>query len=66
MYFPIPLLVSVPEKVVSLFVAAALVFWHWNSTVPEVFGLKRLTYWQAFRLLAMIAITLFWLRGAIH
>jgi hypothetical protein len=25
--------------------------WLWNMTIPELFGLKGLTYWQAFRLL---------------
>jgi hypothetical protein len=34
-----------------------LVFrWLWNTTVPDVFGLKTLTFWQAFRILLLSAI----------
>lgn len=34
-----------------------LVFrWLWNTTVPDVFGLKALTFWQAFRILLLSAI----------
>jgi len=36
-----------------VFVATALFRWLWNITMPEVFGLKRITYWQAFRLLIL-------------
>jgi len=39
--------------VILIFVATALFRWLWNITMPEVFGLKRITYWQAFRLLIM-------------
>ena len=31
--------------------AVALFQWLWNTTMPEVFGLKIITFWQAFRLL---------------
>ena len=30
--------------------------WLWNTTVPDVFGLKSLTFWQAFRVLLLAAI----------
>ena len=34
-----------------------LVFrWLWNTTVPEVFGLSTLNFWQAFRILLLSAI----------
>ena len=39
--------------VLLFFVVTALFRWLWNITMPEVFGLKRITYWQAFRLLIM-------------
>ena len=39
--------------VLLFLVVTALFRWLWNITMPEVFGLKRITYWQAFRLLIM-------------
>ena len=30
--------------------------WLWNTTMPDVFGLKALTFWQAFRILLLSAI----------
>lgn len=30
--------------------------WLWNTTVPEVFGLKEVSFWQAFRILLLSAI----------
>ena len=42
--------------------SAGILMWLWNMTVPEVFGLRPLSYWQAFRLL-LIAGLLF---GAFH
>lgn len=40
---------------VGLIIGLAIVFtwsvqWLWNNTVPEVLGLKALTFWQTFRL----------------
>lgn len=40
------------------FLIVALLQWLWNITMPDVFGLKTITYWQALRLL-IIAIILF-------
>ena len=35
----------------------AIVFrWLWNTTMPEVFGLKHLTYWQAIKVLLLAGI----------
>lgn len=33
-----------------------LLKWLWNITMPTVFNLKAITYWQAFRLLLIAAI----------
>jgi hypothetical protein len=44
--------------VASVFVAAGVLQWLWNITLPDVLGLKSVRYWQAFRLL-MIAGLLF-------
>ena len=41
-----------------VFVATAFFWWLWNYTIPEVFGLKRITYWQALRLLIIAALVL--------
>lgn len=41
--------------VILIFVVTALFRWLWNITIPDVFGLKRITYWQAFRLLILAA-----------
>lgn len=30
--------------------------WIWNMTMPEVFGIKSLTFWQAFRILILASI----------
>ncbi|HEY8450300.1 MAG TPA: hypothetical protein VIL95_07475 [Bacillota bacterium] len=38
---------------ITLFIVPAIVRWLWNLTMPEVFGLRPLTYWQAFRLVLM-------------
>lgn len=36
--------------------ASALFQWLWNLTMLDVFGLKRIRYWQAFRLIVMAVI----------
>ncbi len=38
------------------FLVVALLQWLWNITIPDVFGLRSITYWQAFRLLIIAAI----------
>lgn len=30
--------------------------WIWNITIPDVFGLKLITFWQSFRLLIIASI----------
>ena len=39
-----------------LFLAAAILKWLWNITMTQVFNLKEITYWQAFRLLLIAGI----------
>ena len=34
-----------------IFIMSAILKWLWNITMPQVFNLKEITYWQAFRLL---------------
>jgi len=38
---------------VLIAILTALFTWLWNITMPEVFGLKEITFWQAFRLLLL-------------
>lgn len=45
--------------IIALVVIAifAVVFrWLWNTTMPEVFGLKTLTFWQAIKILILAGI----------
>ena len=42
--------------VVFVFVFSKLLQYLWNITMPEVFTLKPLTFWQAFRLLVIASI----------
>ncbi len=39
-----------------LLLVAGLLQWLWNITMPDVFNLKEITYWQAFRLLIISGI----------
>ncbi len=42
---------------IALFFAfAALLRWLWNITIPDVFGLKHITYWQGFRMMIITLI----------
>ncbi len=48
------LIVAVVVGIGVFFALTTLFRWLWNTTMPEVFDLKQLTYWQALRLLIMI------------
>lgn len=39
--------------VLTIFVMPVIFQFLWNITMPEVFGLKTISYWQAFRLLLL-------------
>ena len=47
---------------VVAFLVPAILMWVWNLTMPDVFRLPRITYWQAFRLTVLAGI----LFGALH
>ena len=51
-------LLGIVVIVLSAFVIAGVLQGLWNTTMPDVFGIKRIAYWQAFRLL-MIGTLLF-------
>lgn len=42
--------------IVLFFFVAELLHYLWNSTMPQIFNLKVITYWQAFRLLIIAAV----------
>jgi hypothetical protein len=51
------LIVAVTITIVALIaIVVALFQWLWNITMPDVFGLKHITYWQAFRLILLASI----------
>lgn len=39
---------------IALFGFSGILLWTWNLTMPDVFGLKPLRYWQAFRLVVIV------------
>lgn len=56
MGLPVNFMMLVFLTVGLLFLVAWLLQWLWNITMPQVFSLKEITYWQAFRLLIIAAI----------
>lgn len=46
------LIVSITVVIISL-IAAFPIMWLWNFVMPAVFGLTRITFWQAFALYAL-------------
>ena len=52
----IGLLVGLVIGLIILTLVTLLFRWLWNTTVPEVFGLKALTFWQAFRIQLLASI----------
>ena len=41
---------------VFLFIVPAILQWLWNITIPELFNLNKIRYWQAFRLIIICKI----------
>jgi hypothetical protein len=46
-----PLFLLIPLGIFLFFVLVAIFQWLWNITMPQVFNLNAVTYWQAFRIL---------------
>lgn len=42
--------------IIALVILSAILRWLWNTTIPELFGLKELTFWQALKLLLITTI----------
>jgi len=50
------MLLMLTLMVVGTFVSTAFLQWLWNDTMPELFRIPPVTFWQAFRLLLIAAI----------
>jgi hypothetical protein len=42
--------------VLAVVILSAVLLWLWNATMPDVFGLKTISFWQALRLLLIAGI----------
>lgn len=47
---------------ILLFGIPALLMWLWNMTMPQLFRVSRIEYWQSFRLFIIIALFILGLR----
>ncbi|MDR8394290.1 hypothetical protein NC796_26260 [Aliifodinibius sp. S!AR15-10] len=54
----VEILVILVAVILFLSLIPALLRWLWNITMPDVFGLNQITFWQALRLI-LIAFLLF-------
>jgi hypothetical protein len=52
------MLVLILIGIAVFFLVVAILCWLWNITMPDVFKLQKISFWQAFRLL-LIAMILF-------
>ncbi|MDN5361518.1 MAG: hypothetical protein PWP70_565 [Moorella sp. (in: firmicutes)] len=59
---PMEILPVLPLILLIVFALIGLFQWLWNITMPEVFNLKKITFWQALRLLLIAGI----LFGGVH
>jgi type IV secretory pathway protease TraF len=54
----VAVLVAVIGTVIVMAIVSAMLRWLWNTTVPEPFGLRPVTFWRALKFL-LIATILF-------
>ena len=52
----VAVLAGLAIALVILFVLILIFKWLWNITMPEVFGIREVTFWQAFRILILASI----------
>ena len=43
--------VTLVVAVLMLFLLAALLVWLWNATIPSIFGVREISFWEGMRLL---------------
>ncbi|WP_206078858.1 hypothetical protein [Allomesorhizobium camelthorni] len=66
MSFLMAIAVAVIAAIVGLAIVSAILRWLWNATMPEVFGLRALTFWQAVKLLLIATILFGGPTSAVH
>ena len=49
-------LVAIPMFIGIMALLIAFFQWLWNITMPDVFGVNEVTFWQAFRLIIIASI----------
>jgi hypothetical protein len=49
-------LVGIVVGAVLVAIVVAIFRWLWNTTVPEVFGLRELSFWQSFKIMLLAGI----------
>ncbi|WP_258358494.1 hypothetical protein [Moorella sulfitireducens (nom. illeg.)] len=59
---PVRTLAIFPFLVLLFFAITGLFQWLWNITMPEVFNFRKITFWQALRLLLLAGL----LFGGVH
>lgn len=42
--------------VIIIFISTAILKWLWNITIPSIFGIREITFWEAFRLILIAGI----------
>lgn len=42
--------------VIIIFISTAILKWLWNITIPSIFGIREITFWEAFRLIIIAGI----------
>lgn len=52
----INLLIIILIALAYIILFPAILQWLWNMTIPQVFGLRTITFWQAFRLMLIFGI----------
>ena len=52
----IGVIVGIAVGAVVVAIIVAIFHWLWNTTMPEVFGLRELSFWQAFKILLLAGI----------
>jgi len=50
------LFLSTVLGILVVMVATALLGWLWNITIPDIFGIRQITFWEAFRLMLIAAL----------
>ena len=50
------ILIGIALAVVGFLIFVLVFRWIWNAVVPEVFGFKRITFWQAVGILVLASI----------